>query len=185
MEKKRKILIIIGFVVLVVVGFVAFFILNIINDKKLNKDNANYIKENYNNLSNSVNLYNDIRSDYSLLSKDFYLENYDKKHLEYVELLNKYSGIIREIDKSIENIHSKCNLIYDDSEVNKICRSYDTLYEKLINLYVGDLLNHNEIIDKFNNYKSDDVEKITMVYTDYVDYNNDGKYEGRELNEEN
>ena len=53
--------------------------------------------------------------------------------------MNKYNNNIAEIDTYINNIKSKCNHLYRDSKVNNICDTYQLTYEKLINLYVGDL----------------------------------------------
>jgi len=52
-----------------------------------------------------------------------------------------------EIDEAIDRISSKCNNLYKDSSINTICNNYQKTYEKLINLYIGDLLKYNELIE--------------------------------------
>ena len=186
MEKNKKLIITgIGVSAIVLISGISIFVVNIMDAKKEMEKNANYIRENYQDLSKNVESYNQIRTNYTDMSKDFILDTYKDSHQEYLNLLTKYNETIKDIDKNIENISSKCDLIYDDTEVNKICQSYDTLYEKLINLYVNDLTNHNEIINKYNNYKSDNLEMVNMIHNDYIDYNKDNEYEGRGTNEEN
>jgi len=186
MEKKKKLIITgVGVAVIILIGGISIFVSNIIDGKKEMKKNATYIKENYQDLSKNVDEYNQIRTDYNAMSKDFILDTYKDKHQEYLSLLTKYNETIIKIDENIKNISSKCDLIYDDNEANKICQSYDTLYEKLVNLYVTDINNHNKIISEYNNYKSDNLEMITLVHNDYIDYNKDNEYEGRGNNEEN
>ena len=184
-NKKKLIITGVGVTAIVLIGGISIFVTNIMDAKKEMEENANYIKENYQNLTKNVESYNQIRTNYTDMSKDFILDTYKDSHQEYLNLLTKYNETIKDIDENIKNISSKCDLIYDDHEVNKICQSYDTLYEKLVNLYITDISNHNEIIDKYNNYKSDKLEQITMIYDNYIDYNNDNTYEGVENNEEN
>ena len=99
-------------------------------------------------------------------------------------LLKQFTNIekcnnINKIDDYVETINSKCNVIYSDIEVNKICDSYDTLYEKLINLYVQDLNNYNNKITSYNEYKKESIELFNQIHKDYIDYNKDNTYEGR------
>ena len=71
---------------------------------------------------------------------------------------------------NVSEINSKCNVIYSDISVNKICDSYSILYEKLINLYVMDLNNYNNKISSYNEYKKDDISLFNMIHNEYIDY---------------
>ena len=43
---------------------------------------------------------------------------------------------------------------------------------------------YNENIKKYNEYKEESIEAFIPIHKEYIDYNNNGVYEGRELNEE-
>ena len=61
-----------------------------------------------------------------------------------------------------------CNIIYrviyEDKNINKICDSYQELYEKIINLYVLDINNYNKKIDGYNNYKNENIDNYEMIH---------------------
>ena len=86
----------------------------------------------------------ELRRDLSDKLNDFIYDKYPNEHDVYFELINKYNDNIKNIDKSVNNIDSRCDVIYNDISVNKICDSYEVLYEKLINLYVTDINNYND-----------------------------------------
>lgn len=185
-KNSKKIIIIVSLIfVLLVLFLLTLFISNIVNDKKMSRENMQVIKDNYNQLSDIVSEYNQIRTDLSDKLNNFIYDRYPGEHDAYMELINKYNDNIKNIDKSVNNINSRCDVIYNDISVNKICDSYEVLYEKLINLYVTDINNYNDKIISYNQYKeTDSYQKIKLLHEDYIDYNNDKKYEGKDLEDE-
>ena len=176
-NSSKKIILICG-IVLVVLVIIVLLVIGIINDKKESNKNMELIKDNYDLLSINVNEYNQIRSELSNKLNNFIYEDYNKEHDSYVEILNKYNNNISLIDENVKVIKDKCNVIYSDISVNKICNSYGSLYEKLINLYVIDLNNYNNKISSYNEYKKAEISLFNMIHSEYIDYNNDGKHEG-------
>jgi len=178
MKKSSKKIILISGIVLVVLVSIIVIVIGVVKDKKESSKNMDLIKDNYELLSTNVNEYNQIRSDLSNKLNNFIYADYNKEHDDYVLILNRYNNNIGLIDENVKVINSKCNVIYSDISVNKICDSYKILYEKLINLYVMDLNNYNNKISSYNEYKKEDIELFDMIYNEYIDYNDDGKYEG-------
>ena len=178
MKKNSKKIILISSLVLIIIIIVVILVMGIINDKKESSKNMELINDNYELLGTNVNEYNQIRSELSSKLNNFIYEDYSKEHSGYVELLTRYNNNISLIDENVKVINSKCNVIYNDISVNKICDSYKILYEKLINLYVMDLNNYNNKISSYNEYKKSDIALFKMIHNDYIDYNDDGKYEG-------
>ena len=127
MQKKNKKTIIITSGVVLVLLITIILILNIVNDKKNSQKNMQIIKYNYNELSVAVTEYNQIRTDLNELLNNFIYEEYPNKHNSYIELLNKYNSNIDKIDRYIKEINDKCDVIYSDISINKICDSYDVL----------------------------------------------------------
>ena len=176
MRSKRNILIIIGIIILIAIGLI--MILKINQDKKETSNNMQNIKKNYELLSIDINKYNDIRSKYNEMSNVLIIDDYREKHENYVELLNEYNDVIKEIDNYVSNINFRCNRLYPDIDVNSICTGYKQIYEKVINLYVGDIIKYNDFITKYNEYNEEKLPLINMIHHDYIDYNNDKVYEG-------
>lgn len=184
MSSKKKLIIIVILGALVI-SSLAFLIFMVIGNKQEVKNNIIVITSSYDDLSNSVKEYNDIRSKYITMSSDFILSKYKDSHEEYITLLNNYNAVMKEIDESVEKINNKCNRLYKDENVNTICANYEKIYEKLVNLYVTDLNDYNEKINKYNEYSKEEISSFRLMHSDYLDYNHDGIYEGRDNLEEN
>ena len=182
MKSKKTILI--GVLLIIFVAFVIVFALLTRKDKMETERNMESIKKNYNLLTTSVGEYNEIRAKYATMSEVLLMDKYEESHEEYINLLTDYNKVMKEIDSYITNISFRCNNKYSDSEVTKVCDNYKSLYEKLVNLYVNDINNYNKFIEKYNEYKEAKLEKFEMVHEDYIDYNSDNIYEGREEREE-
>ena len=178
MSNKKNL--IISIIIVIIVLLIALIIINISKSKKQTNINKEMIIKSYNNLTTSVKSYNEVRTKYDEMTKDFVLSTYKSKQTEYEELLNKYNDIIKNIDSEVTQLNGYCTQLYDDGEVNKICDGYKNLYEKLINIYVTDLNNYNDKIKAYNEYQNESLKLFTMVHNDYIDYNEDKIYEGRD-----
>lgn len=141
------------------------------------------IVNSYNDLSDNVINYNDIRSELEKLLSEFSYDSFSKDIDKYNDLFVRYNNVIKDIDNNINNIDDRCNYLYKDSSVNEICNNYKNLYEKLINIYIEDLSNYNKIVISYNEYSNDNIDLVDMLYEDYIDYNLDNVYEGSVKNE--
>lgn len=187
MKKNNKKIIIIISLILVsaLIVVLTLFVLNVVKDKKESNKNMQLIKDNYNELSTHVSEYNQIRTNLSEKLNDFIYETYPKEHDSYVELLNKYNDNIKNIDTKVNNINNKCDVLYSDISINKICDSYKVLYEKLINLYITDINIYNNKIKGYNQYKEkDEYQETELIHKEYLDYNQDKIYEGKDVKDE-
>lgn len=182
---KNKNTVIIGIILTIVIAFLVIFIVNLNKDKKNMQLNVSSIKKSYELLSSSVTEYNTIREHFNELSSGLLLDKYKDKHEEFVTLLTEYNKVMKNIDSYVVNIKAKCTNVSSASEVGSICTGYDRTYEKLVNLYVNDINKYNEILAKYNEYKHEEVSAFECIYEDYIDYNNDNVYEGRDSSEEN
>ena len=182
---KRKKELIIGIIVIVILTLISIIIISAIRTSKENKNDTKVIESSYALLTENIKEYNEIRTKYTGMLGDLFLEDYQDKHDDFVDLLTEYNKNMQRIDLSITNINLKCNRLYKNSNVNKICKSYKEVYEKVVNLYVSDLNNYNSTVKKYNEYKNEKVSLFEMIHDEYIDYNKDGNYEGREEDEEN
>lgn len=170
----RKVIVL--FIILLLIGGVSFFAINIKKEQEVMNSNMKEIKNSYELLNENVNDYNSIRNEISVKLASFFYDSYLKEKSSYDDIFTRYNTTISEIDKNIINIDKYCDVLYKDSNVNKICNSYKNLYEKLVNIYVSDLNNYNQKIIGYNEYKKDNIPLFTMIHSDYIDYNDDGEY---------
>lgn len=182
MKKSKKLIIIISILVLLI-GGISLLIVNIMKDKKEITKNIEVIKYNYNELSQNVLEYNGIRRELSEKLNNFMYDKFLNDKEEYEEILTKYNTNINKIDNNIKNIDDRCKNIYNDKDINNICKSYKTNYEKIINIYINDLTNYNNKVTSYNEYKNENNSLFELIHKDYIDYNNDNVYEGRSNNE--
>lgn len=162
MKRIKNLLIIIG--TIIVITIVLIIVITMHNDKKMTQNNMENIKKNYELFSKSVTKYNEIRARYSEMSAVLIMDNYEKKHEEFVTLLTEYNDVIKSIDNYITNISIRCNRLYPEIEINNICNGYETSYEKIVNLYVDDLISYNSFIDKYNEYKKTNLLKFEVLH---------------------
>lgn len=182
-KNKKIIFYIIGGIVLIII---LLLIISISNGKKDASKNMAVIRSSYTDLSNNVKDYNSIRAELEDLLSNFMYDSFDKDIDKYRDIFVRYDDIIKKIDSNINNIDDRCNYIYSDNEVNKICSNYKVIYEKLINLYVMDIDIYNKKVSSYNEYSNKDIELVSKLYDGYIDYNGDNKYEGIDVsNEEN
>ena len=88
---------------------------------------------------------------------------------------------IKNNTKNVKILDKNCkNNIFNDSIINNICNTYKLTYEQIINVYVNDIENFNNLVDTYNNETKLNLKKFTSSNVDkYIDYNKDGKYEDK------
>ena len=188
MEKKyvlkKKVIIFLMLLVALIIGII-ILVMGMNKDKEATKANVSEIKASYSLLSKEIGEYNKIREESTEIFANLLLEKYESEHEKVTLLVDKYNGVMDNIDNYIGKINGKCNNKYRDEEVNKICSNYKQIYEKLVNLYVGDLKKYNEVVTEYNEYKKTELALFTMLHGDYIDYDNNSIFEGRDSSEEN
>ncbi len=177
MKNKKSLLI--SVIIIIIVTIIAITVLLVSKERKESKNNMEIIRKNYHMLSESVTKYNEIRTKYSELTGVLVIDKFKEKQEEINKLMDEYNKEIENIDTYISNINLRCDgRIYNDSEITKVCDSYKETYEKLVNLYVGDVKNYNEFITKYNETKKESLELFVGIHKDYIDYNKDNAYTG-------
>ena len=100
-----------------------------------------------------------------------------------IRILKTNYLIIDELEGNTLKLNKLCeDAYYPDSSTNKKCMNYKSIYEQVVNYFVTDINNYNNNIKKCNSLISDENSKIKNYKTKkkYIDYNNDGKYDGKE-----
>ena len=174
-NKKYLIISIIGIVVLTIIVII---VLLVGKENKESENNKEIIRKNYKMLTESVNKYNEIRTKYSEMTGVLVITSFKDKYEELDKLMTEYNTEMENIDTYISNIKLRCDREYNDSEIDKVCNNYKNLYEKLVNLYVGDVENYNKFITEYNKSKNESLELMKSLHDKYIDYDEDGNIDG-------
>ena len=178
--KKKKKKSFKGLIVLTVIITIAGIVLAIINNKKQTiLDNMAIIKQSYTNLSVYVSDDRNFRNQLTNRLTTFNNEIYSSEHESYMQLLNAYNNNLKAIEVNINQLASKCDIEYEEATINILCRSYGILYEEVVNGYVTSVTNYNNKITAYNQTSETDYELFTMTYKEYIDYDQDGNYQGK------
>lgn len=190
--KKKTIIIEIIIIILVILTIAVLgitkFINNIKEDSNNYKETTTNVKSDYEQLDDNITNYNNKRTTLNTELSSYYQETFDENYEDAIKSIKEYDDIITKIKTNIENIDKNCkNNNFNETEVNNICQTYKDTYEKIVNTYVNDIKKFNEIVNEYNMNnpeEEEDLERfLAPVEKDYVDYNGDGNYEGKEQNE--
>lgn len=175
---RNKIII---FYIIGIIIIICLFIIVFNNYININRD-ISVVKNSYNNLSDNVDSYNNIRGELEVLFNNFRYDSFNLDISKYEDIFIRYDNVIKKIDYNIVNLDNRCNIKYNDKNVNKICSNYKIIYEKIINLYIGDLSYYNSVVSSYNEYSDGGVDFVNLLYDKYIDYNDDGIYDGKNDN---
>lgn len=181
MKKKYIIIVAIIITLLLILGILKF-INNFKEDSTNQQAKITEITTTYEKIKEYITNYNSTRETLSNSLSTYYQDTFKNNYNDIIRILQEYDQIIGNIQENIELINKDCdNNIFNDVTANTICNNYEETYEQLINTYINDINNINSIIDTYNNENTNPLNKFNSNYiNDYIDYNNDGEYIGRE-----
>lgn len=163
-------------VIMIIVGLIFFSI-----NKRENTitENIAMIKSNFAIFSDKLRENNEITS--SLLENValFDKKTYEQEHENTTALLEQYDKNIKNIDFLVKDTKKRCEYKYEDITIQLFCKGYDAKYEETINGYIKNINNYNEKLTKYNETIDNPYELHKLVYDEYIDYDKDGKYEGK------
>lgn len=177
---KTKYLIIILIITLAISGIV-IFIIDFNHDAKKTTQTMQIIKKTSVKLDSNITEYNINRDDLAKKTSTYYKDNFVNDYKNILEILNNQEQTIKNTTKNVKILDKNCqNNIFNDSSINNICNTYKLTYEQIINVYVNDIENFNNLVDTYNNETKLNLKKFTSSNVDkYIDYNKDGKYEDK------
>ena len=197
MKKKVYVLKTQYIVLLAVLGFllllgggVTLLATNIKKDQEATVKRIADIKEVYKKYSDSVDKYNEVRNNiYTKVYTKIYYDTMKDNEKSMKAELKKYEDVVDEVASIIDELDGLCGDInFTDTTTSVKCESYASVYEQMVNSFLDDLIIYNDSIDKYNEYQEGvkDAVKLEHYMTEkqYLDYNKDGKYEGKEEKEE-
>ena len=163
-------------VILIVVGAILF---SINRKQKMLIENVSIIKSDYAKFISNTSDSETIKTELNEKLTAFNNETYQEEHAEYQNILKKYDENIKYINKIVKDLEERCQYQYEDQMANLLCRGFDILYEESINSYITNISEYNDKITTYNETASKTYELHKLIYTNYIDYDNDGEYEGK------
>lgn len=184
--KKNKVIIISILVVAILLTFITFFIISIRRDKLETKKVMNTIIKKYDIFEKKVLKFNEFRDEvYTTVFADTYYDAIGSSYSDNNNRIKKLEEIIDEVEKSANQLKKYCkNVYYSDSDVNRKCSSFKSLYEEVINSFVSDIDKYNKVLDNYNNYIKDSGGGETLekynTKKKYIDFDGDKEFVGKE-----
>ena len=182
MKGKNKKVLIITFVVIILIIPIVMILKNIKDDNDLLSKIMNEITTSSSVLEDNIKIYNQNRDKLVSSLNGYYSDMLANDYDKYINILKDQENIIKAIYSNVEALADNCgDRLFSKKEVNNICNNFEDYYETVVNVYIDDETKVNELIKSYNkNTNKNLVEYHSDKITDYIDYNKDGEYLGRE-----
>ena len=172
--------------IFIMAGSVYTFILGLKQDQNEVAYRFSEVQSVFENFSTNTSFFEDYRENLfnGILSNTYY-DAFYKQDSVIKKNLSNYEDIVNNIEKNVIELKSLCDdVYYNDASVNTQCNNYKTIYEQVVNYFVGDIKLYNDNVLKYNNYqKSIQSSLVISNYVtnkNFIDYNGDNKYEAKE-----
>lgn len=181
--KKYMIFSFVAGIILILLG-VGIFIGTEQNEKNM-RDAANTttIVNGFNAFKEQALLFSNERSRiYAELFDVIIISEIPSQKQYYDETFNNYLNIVKELDNVSSDLKELCpNHTYKDKDLVSKCSSFITAYETSINYFIKDINTFNSNFELYNDRSDVKLELYsTEEYKDFIDYNGDGIYLGRD-----
>lgn len=193
-KKKLSIILAVVGVALIIFGIILSFISNVKKDQKEMNSRMDTIVTEYSKFEKNIEEFNKTRKSLheEFLDKVYY-ETLTQNDTAYKTKLTDYETQVAKISQSTKTIREYCKdgIYYSSSDVNNKCNSFKLGYEEMVNSFVDDINTYNKNITAYNKYLDDEGNTTSLkletyqTKKTYIDYNNDGKYSGKEESDKN
>lgn len=172
--------------VLIISGSVSAFVIGLKKDRQETYSRMNDVNNTFEVFSTNVTIFESTREELYKNFTNLYYDTMYQQDKEMKNQLSNYEQLVDELTKNTEELNVLCTkMYYPDDVANTRCRNYKDIYEQVMNYFVSDMEFYNSKITKYNEYQG---SKGTLFrlreYTtdkDYVDYNQDSQFDGREV----
>ena len=146
----------------------------------------------YPDFNEAVDNYSEMRNQFYEYKEDLYIETLISNAEAWNTFIASYSDSIQAVEDAAQDLKENCQLEYGDVNVSTKCETFKVNYEAAHNYYISDAKLYNSLVDEYDEYNSENggiypsVNKAELlIYTDYIDYDEDGEYFGKEEVTEN
>lgn len=174
-----------GFVLLISGGFSSFLVgLKADHQQVLRRmDDVSGVFESF---STNTTIFEDFREQlYGDVLENVYYDTMFQMDKDVKSKFEEYEGIVDDIKKDAKKLDDLCQEVYyPQADANNKCSNYKSIYEQVVNYFVGDVESYNENVTKYNEYQlaiqSDKIIDEYSTKKKYIDYNGDKIFDGKE-----
>ena len=171
---------------LIIAGGFSSFLAGLKKDRELVVRRMDDVSADYETFDTSVSLFGDYREDFhdSILENLYYETMYNSDTLVKNEFI-KYESMVDDISETVKALDALCrDVYYPEGNINSMCMNYPTIYEQVVNYFLVDVNEYNDIVKQYNQYQnstnSSYYVKEYSTTKKYIDYNGDKVFEGKE-----
>ena len=172
--------------VMIVSGGFSSFVFGLKSDREETYKRIDEVTDAFEVFSTNTSVFENFRDGlYNEVLSNVYYDTMYNDDAVVKNKLSNYENLVDELSKNTERLNKLCdNVYYPDNTTNSRCNNYKSIYEQVVNYFISDVELYNSNIDKYNNYQSslNSIFRIKKYETNkkYIDYNKDGKYDGKE-----
>ncbi len=172
--------------ILIISGGVASFVLGLKSDKRATYKRVQVVNDEFEIFSTNTSLFEDYRDElYNVVFNELFYDTMLEQDSDVKLKLDGYEKLVNQITDNKDKLVALCdNIYFPSSDANSKCTNYKSIYEQVINYFVADIEYYNKVIDEYNEYqKNMNSDKSINKYSTnkkYIDYNKDGKMDGKE-----
>lgn len=172
--------------IFIISGGVSSFLIGLQDDRVATLKRIDEVKDEFEIFSTNTSVFESARDELynEVLANVFYDTMYYNDPTVKNKLSN-YENLVDELTKNTNNMSKLCDdMYYPDSDINNKCNNYKSIYEQVVNYFVGDIKLYNDNVLKYNDYQKS-IQSTLFINNyvtnkNYIDYNGDKKYEGKE-----
>ena len=185
MKKIAMIMMTLSFV-LIISGGVSSFVLGLKKDKEEIYNRISEVNNEFEVFSTNTSVFENFRDElYNVVLSNVYYDTMYDEDKAVKNKLSNYENLVDELTKNTKRLDKLCNdVYYPDSKVNTKCNNYKSIYEQVINYFVGDINVYNENVVKYNEYQKSNNSDLRVdkykTAKKYIDYNDDKEFDGKE-----
>ena len=172
--------------ILIIAGGVSSFVLGLKKDQETILNRINYVNDEFEIFSTNSSVFENYRNElYNVVLSNVYYDTMYDEDKTVKNKLSNYENLVDQLTKNTKKLNRLCeDVYYPDSKVNTKCSNYKLIYEQVINYFVSDINVYNENVKKYNEYQKNNNSDLRVdkykTTKEYIDYNNDNEYDGKE-----
>lgn len=172
--------------VMIISGGVSSFLIGLKKDHEETQKRITIVNDEFEILSTNTSIFEEQRDElYNKVLGNVYYDTMYKEDKKIKEKLSNYENLVDELEKNVSKLDKLCkNVYYPDIEANTKCSNYKSIFEQVNNYFVGDINLYNKNVKKYNKYQENKKTNLKIskyiIKRDYIDYNGDNKFDGKE-----
>ncbi len=186
-SKKIGVALLMLSIVMIISGSVCAFVVSLKEDREATQARMLVVNDEFEAFNQSVTAFEEARENlYVQYLGNVYYETLANDDAMLKEKISNYESIVDGIGKGAKTMEGLCkDVYYPDSSVNSKCNDYKLVYEQVVNYFVSDVGVYNNTVKTFNEQQAAVGSTVQLVNyetkKEYVDINNDGAFDGKEV----